>query len=283
MAGLCEGGNEPSGSLKAICKQALFTIAALTAVVMAEPIPLSSLRNEASLALTGMNGLWYSSKITSSLDCDAPDKAALATNAQNTVAPATDTPIKTTGITEDDGCSYIKPEWETDMPLGKETVMRAKGSMTTAVFVHWLDQFARYKSLMLAGKEFQSLGRAIVKEDEYEEVRWDGIVSIVSWRERVFRLWWEERAKVTEVLRWRYLALLTIAALAAVALSEPWVVPLPLPIQLPNLLNMSSSLPSVPMQIPDLLSIISRTAAPAAQASTTAAPASDDSTTAAPA
>ncbi|KAJ4435164.1 hypothetical protein ANN_23740 [Periplaneta americana] len=48
-------------------------------------------------------------------------------------------------------------------------------------------------SLMLAGNEFQSLGRAIVKEDEYEEVRWDGIVSIVSWRERVFRLWWEER------------------------------------------------------------------------------------------
>ncbi|KAJ4431195.1 hypothetical protein ANN_19792, partial [Periplaneta americana] len=47
-------------------------------------------------------------------------------------------------------------------------------------------------SLMLAGNEFQSLGRAIVKEDEYEEVRWDGIVSIVSWRERVFRLWWEE-------------------------------------------------------------------------------------------
>ncbi|KAJ4437174.1 hypothetical protein ANN_17309 [Periplaneta americana] len=45
---------------------------------------------------------------------------------------------------------------------------------------------------MLAGNEFQSLGKAIVKEDEYEEVRWDGIVSIVSWRERVFRLWWEE-------------------------------------------------------------------------------------------
>ncbi|KAJ4429533.1 hypothetical protein ANN_21702 [Periplaneta americana] len=51
-------------------------------------------------------------------------------------------------------------------------------------------------SLMLAGNEFQSLGRAIVKEDEYEEVRWDGIVSIVSWRERVFRLWWEERADI---------------------------------------------------------------------------------------
>ncbi|KAJ4447709.1 hypothetical protein ANN_09717 [Periplaneta americana] len=49
-------------------------------------------------------------------------------------------------------------------------------------------------SLMLAGNEFQSLGRAVVKEDEYEEVRWDGIVSIVSWRERVFRLWWEERS-----------------------------------------------------------------------------------------
>ncbi|KAJ4428074.1 hypothetical protein ANN_24088 [Periplaneta americana] len=40
---------------------------------------------------------------------------------------------------------------------------------------------AKWKnSLMLAGSEFQSLGRAIVKEDEYEEVRWDGIVSIVS-------------------------------------------------------------------------------------------------------
>ncbi|KAJ4447365.1 hypothetical protein ANN_09371 [Periplaneta americana] len=46
-------------------------------------------------------------------------------------------------------------------------------------------------SLMLAGSEFQSLGRAIVKEDEHEEVRWDGIVCIVSCRERVFRLWWE--------------------------------------------------------------------------------------------
>ncbi|KAJ4427953.1 hypothetical protein ANN_23966 [Periplaneta americana] len=54
------------------------------------------------------------------------------------------------------------------------------------------DRWRAY-SLMLAGNEFQSLGRAIVKEDEYEEVRWDGIVSIVSWRERVFRLWWEER------------------------------------------------------------------------------------------
>ncbi|KAJ4438184.1 hypothetical protein ANN_14123 [Periplaneta americana] len=42
-------------------------------------------------------------------------------------------------------------------------------------------------SLMLACNEFQSLGRAIVKEAVYEEVRWDGIVSIVSWRERVFR------------------------------------------------------------------------------------------------
>ncbi|KAJ4433169.1 hypothetical protein ANN_15426 [Periplaneta americana] len=35
---------------------------------------------------------------------------------------------------------------------------------------------ANHYSLMLAGSEFQSLGRDIVKEDEYEEVRWDGIV-----------------------------------------------------------------------------------------------------------
>ncbi|KAJ4431132.1 hypothetical protein ANN_19727 [Periplaneta americana] len=33
---------------------------------------------------------------------------------------------------------------------------------------------------MLAGSEFQSLGRAIVKEDEYEEVRWDGIDQMES-------------------------------------------------------------------------------------------------------
>ncbi|KAJ4426997.1 hypothetical protein ANN_26796 [Periplaneta americana] len=58
-------------------------------------------------------------------------------------------------------------------------------------------QFRNPMSLMLAGNEFQSLGRAIVKEDEYEEVRWDGIVSIVSWRERMFRLWWEERTTET--------------------------------------------------------------------------------------
>ncbi|KAJ4448494.1 hypothetical protein ANN_10510 [Periplaneta americana] len=44
----------------------------------------------------------------------------------------------------------------------------------------------------IAGNEFQSSGRAIVKEDEFEEVRCDGIVSIVSLR-IVFRLWWEER------------------------------------------------------------------------------------------
>ncbi|KAJ4442110.1 hypothetical protein ANN_11976 [Periplaneta americana] len=34
------------------------------------------------------------------------------------------------------------------------------------------------ESLMLAGSEFQSLGRAIVKEDEYEEVRWDGFCDL---------------------------------------------------------------------------------------------------------
>ncbi|KAJ4433336.1 hypothetical protein ANN_15595 [Periplaneta americana] len=38
--------------------------------------------------------------------------------------------------------------------------------------------YAVIESLMLAGSEFQSLCRIIVKEDEFEEVRWDGIVSI---------------------------------------------------------------------------------------------------------
>ncbi|KAJ4441932.1 hypothetical protein ANN_11795 [Periplaneta americana] len=44
------------------------------------------------------------------------------------------------------------------------------------------------------------LGRALVKEDEYEEVRRDGTVRIILWRERVFRLRWEERWKSVIVL-----------------------------------------------------------------------------------
>ncbi|KAJ4437067.1 hypothetical protein ANN_17202 [Periplaneta americana] len=49
------------------------------------------------------------------------------------------------------------------------------------------------QSLMLAGSEFQSLGRAIVKEDEYEEVRWDGITG-----NRPFELVAEDEAAVSE-------------------------------------------------------------------------------------
>ncbi|KAJ4447685.1 hypothetical protein ANN_09693 [Periplaneta americana] len=44
----------------------------------------------------------------------------------------------------------------------------------------WVKIFTPY-SQMLAGNEFQSLGRAIVKEDEYEEVRWD----VISWQRAV--------------------------------------------------------------------------------------------------
>lgn len=39
----------------------------------------------------------------------------------------------------------LKPEWEKDMPPGTLTVMSGKGSMTTALFIRWLDHFARYK------------------------------------------------------------------------------------------------------------------------------------------
>ncbi|KAJ4450921.1 hypothetical protein ANN_02356, partial [Periplaneta americana] len=45
--------------------------------------------------------------------------------------------------------------------------------------------FIKRRSLMLAGSEFQSLGRAIVKEDEYEEVRWDGIVIAIDLFEHI--------------------------------------------------------------------------------------------------
>ena len=39
----------------------------------------------------------------------------------------------------------LKPEWEKDMPPGTLTVMSGKGSMTTALFIRWLDHFARFK------------------------------------------------------------------------------------------------------------------------------------------
>ncbi|KAJ4433160.1 hypothetical protein ANN_15417, partial [Periplaneta americana] len=80
--------------------------------------------------------------------------------------------------------------------LGRGTSSCDGTSIAIATLHHLLTE-----SLMLAGNEFQSLGTAIVKEDEYEEVRWDGIVSIVSWRERVFRLWWEERSGPLQSVR----------------------------------------------------------------------------------
>jgi hypothetical protein len=39
----------------------------------------------------------------------------------------------------------LKPEWKKDMPPGTEVVMSGKGSTTTALFIYWLDHFARYK------------------------------------------------------------------------------------------------------------------------------------------
>ncbi|KAJ4430471.1 hypothetical protein ANN_22687 [Periplaneta americana] len=89
--------------------------------------------------------------------------------------------MKETPVNKERGCSSINGTSTSDGPVKRNLQGRRKTTVP---------------SLMLAGNEFQSLGRAIVKEDEYEEVRWDGIVSIVSWRERVFRLWWEERVQV---------------------------------------------------------------------------------------
>ncbi|KAJ4438867.1 hypothetical protein ANN_14820 [Periplaneta americana] len=66
----------------------------------------------------------------------------------------------------------------------KKPYLNESQSLTKCLVSLRLNSVLFRQSLMLAGNEFQSLGRAIVKEDEYEEVRWDGIVSIVSWRER---------------------------------------------------------------------------------------------------
>ncbi|KAJ4439421.1 hypothetical protein ANN_07545 [Periplaneta americana] len=52
------------------------------------------------------------------------------------------------------------------------------------------------RSLMLAGSEFQSLGRAIVKEDEYEEVRWDENWCGLEREKTVRNLYIKKRLKV---------------------------------------------------------------------------------------
>ncbi|KAJ4431725.1 hypothetical protein ANN_20327 [Periplaneta americana] len=55
------------------------------------------------------------------------------------------------------------------------SVMTGTGFCYGNVIIHYSRDAVIPGSLMLAGSELQSLGRAIVKEDEYEEVRWDGI------------------------------------------------------------------------------------------------------------
>ncbi|KAJ4434472.1 hypothetical protein ANN_23034 [Periplaneta americana] len=148
MAGLCEGGNEPPGSLKAI--KATITISATM-----------------QLILRGGHNRFFKNNFK-----------------------FTRTELALQHCERKDASPYL--------------IMRILAyfyACTTNGFYYPSTDAVhkdKQKSLMLAGNEFQSLGRAIVKEDEYEEVRWDGIVSIVSWRERVFRLWWEERKNDAE-------------------------------------------------------------------------------------
>ncbi|KAJ4437760.1 hypothetical protein ANN_13698 [Periplaneta americana] len=47
------------------------------------------------------------------------------------------------------------------------------------------------QSLTLLGREFQSRGTATVKEDEYEDVRWEGMDNIDECCDNVSRLWGE--------------------------------------------------------------------------------------------
>ncbi|KAJ4428880.1 hypothetical protein ANN_25873 [Periplaneta americana] len=129
MAGLCEGGNEPPGSLKAIDFWLRLQCVAVTEHLKAQELVI------------------YCKKLIFSYHIPVFEN-------MNEV-PCT-------------SALYVKPSTE----------LYATPEL--------------HNSLILASSEFQSLRRAIVKEDEYEEVRWDGTVSIVSWRERVFRLWWEE-------------------------------------------------------------------------------------------
>ncbi|KAJ4430386.1 hypothetical protein ANN_22602 [Periplaneta americana] len=72
----------------------------------------------------------------------------------------------------------LKPQWNISAPsqlklrdcIYQTEVLLDRGEWSRGRNVNYRDA-----SLMLAGSEFQSLGRAIVKEDEYEKVRWDGI------------------------------------------------------------------------------------------------------------
>ncbi|KAJ4450622.1 hypothetical protein ANN_02050 [Periplaneta americana] len=122
MAGLCEGGNEPPGSLKAIYK--LFYDALSTAVVSQQE----------------------DRDITYALFCSVLCIMEQVLFDEILILSVEENPH----VYDNRRASYK------DEKMEENTWLSIAASMNTD-----------------PGNEFQSLGRAIVKEDEYEEVRWD--------------------------------------------------------------------------------------------------------------
>ncbi|KAJ4438736.1 hypothetical protein ANN_14687 [Periplaneta americana] len=188
MAGLCEGGNGPPGSLKAICKlQRTKHFCEYLAemnnfkgkIVLGPGIDPGTLRYAVSGVAPGVGS--YETVEAFHYMRDAHSHHAALT--EKKAKPPFFGVTKRFGKVPDEVNRNTDPDNPDQRMFMVQTYLKVSDCG---------------KSLLLAGNEFQSLGRAIVKEDEYEEVRWDGIVSIVSWRERVFRLWWEESRKTKQ-------------------------------------------------------------------------------------
>ncbi|KAJ4431816.1 hypothetical protein ANN_20421 [Periplaneta americana] len=144
MAGLCEGGNEPSGSLKA------------------SNFILTYIFNDVNAVRYHGNPVFNrAAEKTDHLGCDI---ACCPTNLRRHR-------YTTRGNIQS---MYRNCSNELHLPYtgSKKTVLN-----------HFHDD-----SLMLAGSEFQSLGRAIVKEDEYEEYVFpNSSHSCHYWRYRTYR------------------------------------------------------------------------------------------------
>ncbi|KAJ4450659.1 hypothetical protein ANN_02088 [Periplaneta americana] len=135
MAGLCEGGNEPPGSLKA--------------------------RKNCSGAGYRSRDLWEQRSGTRELNVPALYQLSYPGTPPDTVStfPFISTQLAWADETSETHIECTQPLCDLELWCRVEFPGSSVG---------------RALSLMLAGSEFQSLGRAIVKEDEYEEVRWYG-------------------------------------------------------------------------------------------------------------
>ncbi|KAJ4445604.1 hypothetical protein ANN_12286 [Periplaneta americana] len=179
MAGLCEGGNEPPGSLKSHAGGACCSTLSRASrphylqVCRSRPDPVVGRSIGATLTQSAL----------------LPGRSCLPCNMLSClIATAGLSALAARHLRDPENCKSIlhnAPSLKPEYPSGLSLSRTHSGTLLTwawhdaesllhAMDMELEDEDVDVESLMLAGSEFQSLGRAIVKEDEYEEVRWDG-------------------------------------------------------------------------------------------------------------